>query len=701
MGRKTSLLTGVINFGNEIGFSEFIVRVDGNAYLRLTLEVFPSKISYKSDYKAILSDVMTEVYNLVFDFLKSTYNSFDVSSSQKSSPVEFFAIIRKIYRDFVNAADVILRNPHHLLETEHEEQPAHKIKKIDSRTLRWVEKHPYQTIRKDGRVLADRALSVKKYVTYDTKENRMTKYMLQTTVRRLEQFKKQYRKLSRDKDPHVILEIDNMVKGIERRCNNGFLRDVDAAAFRSGMSLVFGMAPGYRALNRCYLLLQHGLTVTGNIFNISVKDLAVLYEYWCFIKLNSLMKGKYELISQDIIRVNGKGLFVSLVKGQRSNVRYRNPRNGEIITLSYNPKEINVPTVAQRPDNVLRLEKRGANTVYEYVFDAKYRVNPALPETDYYNSISHNPGPEISDINTMHRYRDAIVYQNDASPYERTMFGAYVLFPYHDELEYKNHKFYKSIDQVNIGGLPFLPSATGLVTEMLDELIADSPDSAFERATLPRGIESKLAKVNWKERDVLVGTLRNQNQLKVCIENRFYHVPVARIEESQLPIRYVAIYQTKALFGAEARIEYYGEVISSRVVKRREITEIPKNSDELYYRFQIKEWDRLSRPIEPKERGFAIMFTNLFLLEHSSQVPELLLETEEEYRFYTELKRRTDSWIINDDPNNGFTVGDATVLFDNGEILLVKDQKIVEKCAVGDFIKKPNAVFRKLLKYYH
>ena len=75
------------------------------------------------------------------------------------------------------------------------------------------------------------------------------------------------------------------------------------------------------------------------------------------------------------------------------------------------------------------------------------------------------------------------------------MFGAYVLFPYADEENYKNNAFYKSIGEVNIGGLPFLPSATSLVKEFLDELIADSPESAFERAILPKGIEEKLRKV--------------------------------------------------------------------------------------------------------------------------------------------------------------------------------------------------------------
>jgi predicted component of viral defense system (DUF524 family) len=225
--------------------------------------------------------------------------------------------------------------------------------------------------------------------------------------------------------------------------------------------------------------------------------MALLYEYWCFIKLNSLMRNseKYALVSQDIVKVQGNGLYVSLVKGKASRVKYRNRVTQELITLSYNPKEVDLPTTTQKPDNVLSLTKNGTDVQYEYVFDAKYRINPALPGTDYYVSIGHTPGPEVGDINTMHRYRDAIVYRRGASPFERTMFGAYVLFPYSKEEEYRNHRFFKSIEKVNIGGLPFLPSATSMVMEMLDQLIADSPDAAFKRAPLPVGIEE-----NWQRR---------------------------------------------------------------------------------------------------------------------------------------------------------------------------------------------------------
>lgn len=122
------------------------------------------------------------------------------------------------------------------------------------------------------------------------------------------------------------------------------------------------------------------------------------------------------------------------------------------------------------------------------------------------------------------------------------------------------------------------------------------------------------------------------------------------VADERLPIHEVAIYQSKDLFGNEAGIEYYGEVISLEKVKRREIIEIPRDSDQLYYRLNVREWRRLDRRIEAKEYGIrTIKYTNDFLLKHSTQVPELQLKTEEEYRFLTELKRVVSyAALIND-----------------------------------------------------
>lgn len=700
--RNHEILSGVINFGNEIGLSDLVIQIDGVNYLRLVIEVFPTKIDYQNDYKQIVEDVTKEVYNVVFDFLKKTYLGYQQSDKVNSSPVEFFAVINKIYKDFIKAADIIMSQPHHVLETTHQVLPSHKVKKTDSRTLRWIEKHPDQAKRVNGDIRIERALAVRKQVSYDTKENQLTKYILMSTARKLESFKKNYLKLQRKEDQAVITKIDGMVREINRRCNTTFLADVDAKEASSGMSLVFSMAPGYRDLYKYYLMLLRGLSITGDVFNISVKDLALLYEYWCFIKLNSMMKDRYELISQDIVKVQGNGLFVSLVKGSSSKVKYRNPENGEVITLSYNPKSGQVPTVAQKPDNVLSLEKKtvnqsGKKVKYEYVFDAKYRVNPALQGSDYYNTISHTPGPEIDDINTMHRYRDAIVYHNGADPYERTMFGAYVLFPYANREEYRNHKFYESIEKVNIGGLPFLPSETSMVQDMLDALIADSPDSAFERATLPRGIEDKLAKIDWNQRDVLVGALRNKAQLETCLQHKFYHIPAAKIKEADLPIHYVAIYQSINIFGREAGIRYYGEVTKTNVVKRRDIREIPKNSDEAYYRFEIKEWKELNIPLVAKEVRDFPFFTNVFLLQHCPDVPDLQISSEAEYRLYTEVRRLAHDASVNEtDAEPGFKYDDKTIIMENGDITVLKDGAKIEQLSIETFMRKPRESMRMI-----
>lgn len=702
--RNHEILSGVINFGNEIGFSDLVIQIDGVNYLRLVIEVFPTKIDYQNDYKQIVEDVTKEVYNVVFDFLKKTYLGYQQSEKVNSSPVEFFAVINKIYKDFIKAADTIMSQPHHVLETTHQVLPSHKVKKTDGRTIRWIKKHPDQAKRVNGEIRIERALAVRKQVSYDTKENQLTKYILLSTARKLESFKKNYLKLQRKEDQAVIAKIDGMVRELNRCCNTTFWADVEAKEASSGMSLVFSMAPGYRDLYKYYLMLLRGLSITGDVFNISVKDLALLYEYWCFIKLNSMMKDRYELISQDIVKVQGNGLFVSLVKGSSSKVKYRNSENGEVITLSYNPKSGQVPTVAQKPDNVLSLEKKTVNQVgkkvkYEYVFDAKYRVNPALEGSDYYNTISHTPGPETDDINTMHRYRDAIVYHNGADPYERTMFGAYVLFPYANKEEYRNHKFFESIEKVNIGGLPFLPSETSMVQDMLDALIADSPDSAFERATLPRGIEDKLAKIDWNQRDVLVGALRNRAQLDTCLKYKFYHIPASKIRDADLPIHYVAIYQSINIFGREAGIRYYGEVTKTSAVKRRDIREIPKNSDEAYYRFEIKEWKELNIPLVAKEVRDFPFFTNMFLLQHCPDVPDLHISSEEEYRLYIEVRRLANDASVNEtDAEPGFKYDDKTIIMENGDIVVLKDGTKIEQISIETFMRKPRESMRVIAK---
>jgi hypothetical protein len=144
------------------------------------------------------------------------------------------------------------------------------------------------------------------------------------------------------------------------------------------------------------------------------------------------------------------------------------------------------------------------------------------------------------------------------------------------------------------------------------------------------------------------------------------------------------------------------------LVKRSSITEVPiahgrNNDDEPYYKITVREWKDITdtnesgETIKPLEQGMAVGFTNMFLLQHSDVVPELNIKSEEEYRFYRELKRASkDVDIADDKANIGFKHGDTYFDFHDGEILVIKDNKIVHKCAISDFAKKPGGSFRMI-----
>ena len=695
-----SLLSGVINYGNNVGFSDFIVIADGKRVLSIRLEVYPTKISYKEDYQQMMSDINDLVNESILDFMKKAYHVFAPNHKRSDVPVVFFTILQTVYNKYIQSLNRIMALPNHKLVSEHEVVAYYKADRTDNRSIRWLQKHPEYLLKRENKVLAYRVLSVKKQITYNTQENRIVKFMLQSTIRRIDDFRDRYLRCSPVPDTNITSGICKMKNELHRYLTTSFMADVSEYNAVQSMSLVFGMAPGYRELYKYYLMLQNGFSVGGDVFHLSEKDTAQLYEYWCFIKLYDILRtsktnkgdNRYKLTSPDIIRVDKKGITVDLAKGRASTVRFINSKTGELISLTYNPTESKTQTVNQRPDNVLELEKKGSDIAYKYVFDAKYRIE-TNPDGFFYPD--NKPGPKVEDINTMHRYRDSIVYENPNSKFtfEKTMFGAYILFPYNEEEEYRGHRFYRSIDSVNIGGLPFLPSATTLVKELLEALIADSPESAFERATLPAGIEDRLKVVNWDKRDVLIGLVSDDAHKKIFVKNKYYFT--RRFDCKNLPIRYVALYEKGS------GISRYGELISWSQEKRSNLPGESQYADELYHVFVVQKWKMLKEPITMEEAGpNPIAYTNYFLLSTSKTYSELRLRNEADYRLFTELKRRTDARILEEtDDVIAFEAGNSKMMLDRDKIYVLNKGEITGFCTVDDFNRRPNAVFRQLQSY--
>jgi hypothetical protein len=197
----------------------------------------------------------------------------------------------------------------------------------------------------------------------------------------------------------------------------------------------------------------------------------------------------------------------------------------------------------------------------------------------------------------------------------------------------------------------------------------------------------------WDAPDVLVGTLRNPTQLEICLNHSFYHVPVCQIPDDRQPIRYVAIYQSRTMFPDSCGIHFYGKVRKCVKLPRWKIFEIPKSSDEPYYRLEIERWELLDQPVQVREIPFTHLFTNLFLLRHSRETPELELRTPEQFHCYQALKLAAD-W------NKGPVYQNA-----KGKIRLRRKRFLVypkhgkmKAFSTEDFKRTPSAIFHQIYR---
>jgi len=260
-------------------------------------------------------------------------------------------------------------------------------------------------------------------------------------------------------------EAHAMLTQVHRVLRMPFLSGVASDITALPLSQVFRSHPHYATFAKMARHLNGGLALEGGLLQIGVKQVWLLYQYWCFLRIITLLRERLQLEQLSLVQLSRNKISVSLKKGVESSVVFRNPVSGKRVEVIFERSFTRLPTISQRPDNVIQL----ASEDRLFIFDAKYRLAFDPSYLDIYGGI----GPQVEDINTMHRYRDAIMVRGGEGKarYVSVVRGAAVLFPFHDEETYRNHRFYQSIDQVEIGGLPFMPGATKLVEEMILRLL--------------------------------------------------------------------------------------------------------------------------------------------------------------------------------------------------------------------------------------
>lgn len=641
------VLTGDLSFQNEVGFTSFDIYADDELVLSVRMEVFPVKMDYKTDYMAMVEEVNEIIYNLAYHFIRKTFVKARTKIDGEPSRVEFFRLITVHFQHFLDAIHRIEKQPHHQLEKIYEKARGDQLAKQDAFTRNYLRKRNHLFVKvargipiENNQYMPMEGLRIRKHLSFDTLENRYIKWMIERLIFKLIDLEEKivenlwFEEEVKDQQSDIRRDIRCMRGKLESKLKNSFWQNIGTLD-RTMISLVLQMAPGYREAFQIYLTVTKGLALQGSFYRMSLKDIASLYEYWTFIKLGKILAKKYDPIHQDVLQIRQNGLYVNLDARKSARQVFKHPVTDERITLTYQYHPGSMPTTNQIPDTTLHIEKKGKDFTYNYIFDAKYRIDFARKGSTYQQKYRY-PGPMEEDINTMHRYRDAIV-STSGNTYERESFGAYVLFPWVEDDIYKEHHFYKSIDEVNIGGLPFLPGNSELVEQFIERLIDMSPEEIHEKGILPKGTEEE-----WRsgfEEKVLVGLVSTADQYHEFIKNSYYIIPLERLKNDWRESKYVALYVKQGI-GITNGISIYGKIEDIEI-------------NNYHLKLSIDYWRDLSQIIRPVNYGIAnYMITTLDTLKEAQELPELFMKSKREMTLWRMLRRVSDQIKVDLDEQN-------------------------------------------------
>lgn len=512
---RRQILAGFLNYSNEVGRSEIQLIYQVEAETRsfvFSFEVLSTKLNYHEHWKAIIENIEREYRMLSLDYMRRTFHGFSPDANGDTPEIIWWSVFANEQKKFIKACKNIIDRPRHRLHGKETYKRADKLPFVPSCIENELAEH-----RQDSSHLYR---TEERVWTNDTQENRFLKFALGQITDKYEVLKK---RIEATKNASDVMKDDmqatlTVLKHLQR---NPFFRTVGNYKGMNQESLILQKAIGYSQVYRTWSLLQRSYSLNDGIYRLQTKDIATLYEIWCFIEVSHIVKEKLHLSDEDIDhrnRMEMNGLFTwDLGKGEHSRILFK--KDGvELAELIYNPKsserennsvgitDLVVPTVPQKPDIVLQLTKNDLQEGMKmtYLFDAKYRI-------DGKDKNGVDVPPEDA-INQMHRYRDAIYYKDcQSDALKKEVIGGYILFPGDGEpTDVAVSKFRKTIDEVNIGAFPLRPKDTH--NRLLLELFIEELIQNKSHETISKVIPQKGALLQVPNR-FLVGLVGNSSRL--------------------------------------------------------------------------------------------------------------------------------------------------------------------------------------------
>ncbi len=652
---------GSINFRGQVGRSLFSVFLGGRPELDFEVEIFPSKLDYTTDYEALLADVQDILTALVLEYLQSTFHLGLATQSKTPTRLEWIILLSHVLEKLERGLRYIEQHPHRSLTNKIAMDKAHSVQKVSSILLKAIIQGKGSGSYIDTRSGVKIRVKLPTWCprsTLDTPEHRWFATQLARIRKRLAEIHREEKRQAsegneNDKKKKIIKEISSLENRIASLQRIDPIKSATGSPPSGFASLTLQTAPGYKEAYRACLILLKGLRVYGGPVGLSIKEIHLLYEYWCYLSIIRLIAdllGK-RIPVERLVAVERDGLKIRLKHGYQSIVSFEND-DSRRIEVTYNPtfsKESSL--LPQRPDIVLTFHHPDWPPM-RLILDAKYRIN--LSE-DYINQFG-SPGPPPDAINVLHRYRDAILEEsNSEGPrserVKRSVIEGTALFPYVDKQDnFKSSRLWLSLERLGIGALPFLPSETRYVEEWLMKVLKRGGWSTAERA-IPHIAHEQLR--SWRDAAkeiVLVAVLRGSNpkeHLDWICSKKLYYTPLTQTQRRQFAARWIAIYSPSSLRSGIGAVTHVAAVEKIEVLKRQDIPtpwDSRQNAEELQVIYHLDKITRLERVIENRgHNGRGMRFsqnrwTSRLGLERAKELRELFMETEPEWRLYEELK---------------------------------------------------------------
>lgn len=524
---KPSKITGSIKKGRiETGaynglFTLFLENNLGRVIGRANVEIQSTKINYRQDYRSMLQYIGDKCNDLLLDIKSPTLLKLVTDPSKDPDTIQQrFTFLKSIIdsREFDDSIRRIISTGHTNLTDERVNQDIRKNIRHTSNTIKQIARNSKRTAIPASHGLHGLmyskgicAPSIPTFVSVqqkkefkDTPENRFVKYSLQVYSDFLSKIEKILLSKKRTADKRLLSEVRALNEYLYEVLSSDFFRGLQEPTYIPYGSIVLQKKAGYRELMQAWLRFQLATKLIWeggeDVFNSGKRDLPLLYEYWLFFQLLSLISKMFKLSEPPVnrlIEVSADGLYMKLKSGKQLVIDglWDNKGRKLRVQFSYNKTFRWTPyrseqgswTQQMRPDYTLSfwpaefslIEAEKQELMVHIHFDAKYRVDNIEgvfgrndENLDDEKERQREGVYKRADLLKMHSYRDAI----------RRSEGAYVLYPgtqdkawtgYHEILP-------------GVGAFAISPGKTGEVLGLsgLSEFLTNVVEHLSNRSTM-------------------------------------------------------------------------------------------------------------------------------------------------------------------------------------------------------------------------